>query len=150
MPSITIALINFLLADTALRALAPDGVFKDVASASMLTGGAATRFVIVSFVAGSARRVFGSRGVLRGLYLVEARMLSKSHGDLAGAAARIDALLDPQPPAAPATFAIPGYTLIASALDEPTEHTEFDEADSSIHWNRGGGRYALWTAPVAA
>lgn len=148
--AITSALINYLWADAALRALTPDGVFRNIAGLSMATGGAAKRFVIVSLIAGHNVRVFEGRGRLEALYLVEARMLSTAGGNINEAAARLDELLDPQPPLAPATLTIPGWGLVGLYQDEPTEDTEFDEADPSIVWDRAGGRYGVWAAPVAA
>ena len=148
--AITSALINKLRADAELTALAPDGVFNNVAGASMAaTGGTAKRFVIVSFIVGTNARVFRRRAYTDALYLVEARMLSTAGGDVNAAAARIDELLDPQPPDPPATLTIPGFALMALYQDEPTESTEFDDADRSIQWHRGGGRYHVWAAPAA-
>ena len=147
--AITSALITKLLADSALLALAPDGVFRDVAGASMATGGSAKRFVIVSFVMGINTLAFQQRSHQQALYLVEARMLSTAGGDANAAAARIDELLDPQPPAPRPTLTIPGYRLMAMYQEEPTEQTEFDEADASLHWNRVGGRYRVWAAPTS-
>lgn len=150
MPSsaVTSALINKLLADGPLMALAPDGVFKDVAGASMANGLNPTRFVIVSRVPGG-RDVweFGRRAFEDGLYLVEARMLSSVAGaNVEAAAARIDALLDPQPPQPPATLTVAGYGLMEIVREEPIESTEFDDVDSSIQWNRCGGRYRVMVA----
>lgn len=149
--AITSALINKLLDDAALRALAPDGVFRDVAGASMVTPAASPkRFVIVSLVIGVNTLDFKRRGHQNLLYLVEVRMLSMVGGDANAAAARIDTLLDPQPPLPPATLDIPGYRLMSCYQEEPTEQTEFDEGDTSLIWNRVGGRYRIWAAPIAA
>lgn len=146
---IAIALINKALADPVLMGLTPDGVFKDIAGPSMVHGRDATRFVIVSFVIGSNTRVFNRRGFQEGLYLIEARMLSSAGGDVNAAAARLDELFDPQPPAPPATLTIPGFGLMACYQDEPTELVEFEVADASMRWDRAGGRYSIWTQPRA-
>jgi len=150
--AITIALINKLLGDAALMALTPDGVFFKVATKSMVTGGNCSRFVIVSLVLATDTPIFNARGFEDALYLVEARVLSSSVAHpltvAHDAAERIDALLDPQPPAAPATLTIPGYGLMALAREEATEDIEFDDVDESIQWNRCGGHYHLWAAPV--
>lgn len=147
------ALIDKLLADPALMALTPDGVFYGVAGASKATGGTAKRFVIVSLVVGRNVLVFGRRSHQDMLFLVEARILSSSVpgalGKVHDAAERIDALLDPQPPDPPATLTIPGYTLMGLSQDEPTDDIEFEDADASIQWNRSGGRYRVWAAPIA-
>jgi hypothetical protein len=141
------ALINKLLADATLMALTPDGVFGDVAGASLVTGGTAKRFVIVSLVTAIDEWEFQRRAFEDGLYLVEARILSSSVAGALGkvhdAAERIDVLLDPQPPAAPATLTVAGYGLMELAREEPLEMTEFDEADASILWHRCGGHYRL-------
>lgn len=152
--AITSALITTLLADAALMALVPDGVFFDVAGASIANGGTAKRFVIVSLVIGTNTQLFGRRGYVDALYLVEARLLSTSVAGALGkahdAAERIDAILDPQPPALPLTLTIPGFRLMACYQEEPTEDIEFDEVDASIQWDRCGGRYRVWAAPIAA
>jgi hypothetical protein len=153
--AISSALITKLLADATLMALTPDGVFYGVAGPSMAVAGAtAKRFVIVSLVTCENVPVFGRRSHQHALYLVEARILSSSVANaltrVHDAAERIDALLDPQPPAAPATLTIPGYTLMGLSQNEPTEDIEFDDADASIQWNRCGGRYDVWAAPIAA
>lgn len=149
--AITSALVNFLWADAALKALVPDGVFKSVAGPSMnpaTPGAKAKRFVVVQLMAGHNVRVFEGRGRLQALYLVEARMLSTAGGDVNAAAARIDDLLDPPPPAPPATLTIPGWGVLGLYQDEPTEETEFDDVDTSIRWDRAGGRYGVWAAPT--
>ena len=145
--AITSALIAKLLADAPLMALTPDGVFKDVAGKSMANAGTAKRFVIVSLVVATNVQKMQGRAHQDALYLVEARMLSTAGGNVNDAAARIDDLLDPQPPAPRATLTIPGFGLMAIYQDEPTEATEFDDADASIVWQRAGGRYRVWTAP---
>jgi hypothetical protein len=148
--AITSALITKLWADAALKALAPDGVFKGVAGGSMTRPSAtATRFVIVSLASAFNSFVFEGRSALRATYLVEARMLSTAGGDVNAAAARIDELLDPQPPAAPLTLTIPGWALLLCRQEAPTEDVEFDDADRSIRWDRGGGEYELRVAPIA-
>lgn len=152
--AISSALINKLLADPALMELTPDGVFYGVAGKSMVTGGTSTRYVIVSLVIGINLLEFGQRSKQDALYLVEARILSTSVASplarVHDAAERIDALLDPQPPAASATLTIPGYHLMGMHQEEPTEDVEFDEGDASIQWDRCGGRYRLWAAPILA
>jgi hypothetical protein len=146
--AVTSALINFLLADAALRALVPDGVFKDLPGPSMAHGGNATRFVVVSYIGGPPVTTFGGRSHTDTLYLVEAQMLSTAGGNVNAAAERLDDLLDPQPPAPPCALTVPGFGVMAVVIEEPTEATERDAADSSIVWTRAGGRYHVWTAPT--
>ena len=146
--AISNALISKLLADTALMALVPDGVFYGVAGPSLATGGTAKRYVIVALIPGSSHvQVFSRRAYQDALYLVEARILSTSVANplarVHDAAERIDALLDPQPPAAPPTLTVAGYTLMTMYQDEPTEDIEFDAPDPSIQWDRCGGRYRV-------
>jgi hypothetical protein len=144
--AITSALVAKLLADAPLMALVPDGVFRSVAGASMAHGGSPTRFVIVSLVIGVNVREFQRVAFQNVLYLVEARMKSGSGGNVLDAAEAIDAVLNPQPPYPPATLLVPGYKTMALYQDEPTEHTEFDDRDPSIYWQRAGGRYRVWAA----
>jgi hypothetical protein len=151
--AITSALINKLLADAPLMALTPDGVFFGVAGPSMVDGGTAKRFVIISPVTAVNVPVFQRRAYLDGLYLVEARMLSTSVPNaltrVHDAAERIDAILDPQPPEPPATLTVPGFELMTIFQEDPTELIEFDDADSSIQWFRGGGNYRAQLAVAA-
>lgn len=138
--AITNALIAKLGADSTLLAKVPNGVFRDVAGAN------ATRFVIVSLVIGEDISGFGQRSIEDRLYLVEARLRSdmpNSLSDVAVAANRIDTLLDPQPPAPPATLAVTGYTLMSLTREEPVESTERDENVTNIFWFRRGGRYRV-------
>jgi hypothetical protein len=148
--AITSALIAKLLARPTLMTLTPDGVFFNIAGASMATGGPCTRFVIVSLVLSLDEWTFPRRAFEDALYLVEARVLSTSGGNAHAAAAEIDAELDPQPPDPPATLTVPGYGLMGMAREEATEAIEFDDVDPSIQWTRCGGRYRVQCAVVAS
>ena len=82
---IAAALIAKLGSDLELLALCPNGVYRDQAPPG------ATRFVIVSLMAGEDLGVFRHRAIEAGVYLVEARMLSTVPGaNVKAAAARID------------------------------------------------------------
>ena len=133
------ALIAKLGSDTALLALCPNGVYRDQAPAG------ATRFVIVSLMAGEDLGVFGRRAIEAGVYLVEARMLSTVAGaNIKAAAARIDVLLEDQP------LTVAGYTWSTLHREEPIGLTERDAGDPSIRWFRRGGRYRLEMSHTAA
>lgn len=126
------ALIAKLGSDTQLLALCPNGVYRDQAPPG------ATRFVIVSLMAGEDIGVFGQRAIEAGVYLVEARMLSTIAGaNVNAAAARIDALLEDQP------LTVAGYSWMTMHREEPIGITEVDASDPSIRWFRRGGRYRL-------
>lgn len=138
--AIVSALIAKLGADTTLLALMPNGVYEDVAPDGM------TRFVIVSQVASLDVTVFEGRAYEEATFLVEARALSTSGGDVRAAAVEIDLLLDPQPPLPPATLTIPGYDLMGIEREEFVRSRERDEVDLSLLWIRRGGRYRVQAA----
>jgi hypothetical protein len=129
------ALLAKLGAHTPLLTLMPNGVYEDTGDAGM------TRFVIVSLVIASDIGMFNGRACEEHVYLVEAR--SRDGGDVQAAAKVIDDLLDPQPPAAPATLTVPGYALMTIRRDEFVRSVEVDAIDPSIRWKRRGGRYTV-------
>ena len=141
------AVIAKLLADAALRTLLPDGVFMDEAGESMVDGSAAKRFVIVSLLEAHDEPTFDGTAFEDGLYLVEARALSKINGaplpplTIKAAAARIQALLHEKP------LAIPGYRLMLMTREGRVRKTEVDDADPSIRWFRRGGQYRIIASP---
>jgi hypothetical protein len=133
------ALIARLGSDLELLALCPNGVYRDQAPPG------ATRFVIVSLLAGEDLGVFGKRAIEAGVYLVEARMLSTIPGaNVKAAAARIDVLLEDQP------LTVAGFAWMTLHREEPIGLTEIDAADPSIRWFRRGGRYRLEMSHAAA
>lgn len=125
------ALVAKLGADAALLALCPNGIYFDEAPPG------ATRFVIVSLVHSQDEGVFGGRAWEDHLYLVEARMLSTSNGDVHAAAARIDALLED------GSLTLDGYELMTMHREEFVRGTEVDALDASLRWTRRGGRYQV-------
>jgi hypothetical protein len=128
------ALVAKLGADSALLALMPNGVYWDEAPQG------STRFVIVSLVDERDEAMFGARAFEDALYLVEARALSTSGGNVKDAAARIDALLEN------ATLAVAGYKVMVIQREERVRITEVDDVDQSIRWQRRGGRYRVMTS----
>jgi hypothetical protein len=141
--AISNAVIAKLGADATLLALMPNGVYR----AESPKG--SQRFVIVSQVSAvNEYELDGRLSFTDALYLVEARALSTSGGDVHAAAIRIDALLNPQPPAAPATLTVAGWTLLDLTCEEPVEAVEVDAVDPSIRWFRRGGMYRVQMAPA--
>jgi len=137
------ALIDHLLNDAPLRALAPDGVFWEEAGASMATGGNSTQFVIVSLVDEVDEPMFGGRAWEDGLYLVKfVELSSVAVKNIRAGAARLDVLLDL------ASLTIAGYALMLLRREARIRFTEVDETDSSIRWQHRGGHYRLMAAPV--
>jgi hypothetical protein len=135
------ALVAYLASDQALLALCPNGVYIDEAPPGAL------QFVIVSVVDAVDEAVFGGRAIEDILYLVEARMLSTTHGNIKGAGARIDALLDDQVLPLGSPSRAPGYTPIAMFRETRLPgRTEVDEVDPSLRWWRRGGQYRLQMA----
>lgn len=132
------ALVAKLLADKTLSSLMPDGVFIDESNPG------ATRFVIVSLVNPHEERVFGARAFEDAMYLVKAVALSTANANMKAAAARIDALLDPQPRDAPSTMTVPGYSVMTTFRDTQVPRvrvTEVDQLDTSKRWFHRGGHY---------
>ena len=87
--TVTIAILQMLQADAALRLLLPDGVFFAEARPG------STRFVIVSLVSSVEAPMFGGPAYKDTVYLVEARALTTaaSSTDVENAFARITTLL---------------------------------------------------------
>lgn len=130
------AIVGLLLNDSALAGLMPDGVFFDQARKG------AERFVIVSLVDEQDEGLFNGRATETALYLVKAVALSTTGADVAGAAARIDALLELT------TFPITGYGLMVSRRAARIRTTEVDQDDASIRWQHRGGRYEVMVQPI--
>src|SRR5882672_1122555 len=103
------AIITKLGADSQLLAICPNGVYEDIAPPG------STRFVIVSSLLPTDADEFQRRAIEDTLFLVQARTYATSTvpaADVKAAAARIDAILDPQPPAAPLALDIPGFDVM--------------------------------------
>lgn len=134
------AIVTKLGADTTLLSYVPNGVYFDLAPPDM------TRFVVVSLASAVDEQVFGGRAAEDGIYLVEARIRGDTTAERTAAreaAARIDALLDPQPPNLPATLSVSGYALMTMHREEPIRLTERDDVDATILWHRRGGQYRV-------
>jgi len=132
------ALIAKLGADATLLALMPNGVYFDEAPP------ASTRFVIVSLVDAQDVAQLGGRAYEDVLYLVEARALSTSGGDVKTAYARIETLLED------GALTVSGYGLMTMHREgRPTGRVEVDDADRSIRWYRRGGYYRVQMAVTA-
>ena len=143
------ALIAKLLNDGQLAAMLPDGWWWDIAGLGK-DGKNAKRFGILSLVDHSDTAVFGGRAWEDYLFLVKGVVLMSSGGNIKGAAARIDAILDPLPPEAPATLSIEGYGLMAVFRERRIRATEVDETDPTIRWLHRGGHYRVQVTPNEA
>lgn len=135
------ALVALLLNDAALMALAPDGVFMDEAGPSIVDGGSAKRFVLVSLVDAHDEPMFGGTAFDDAVYLVKYVALSTTAGNPKAAAARIQALLHLQ------DLTIAGYGLLVMRRVGRVRMTEVDAVDSAIRWQHRGGRYQIVAAP---
>jgi len=134
--AIDAALVTRLSADAALKTLAPNGVWFDEAPAG------STRFVIVSLVDAVDVDRLGGHAYEDLLYAVEYRELKQAASESTArqAAQRIRELLDDQP------LTVTGYTWMATYRERPERHTEVDDLDASIKWNRRGGQYRVQMA----
>ena len=139
------ALVAKLLADPALIALMPDGVFFDVAGKSIAVVGDARRFVLVSIVEADDASIFEGRAAEDTLYRVEARALATlvTPAQMKAAAARIDALLEL------GTLTVADYTLQVMRRRGRTRMTDVDSVDTAIRWYHRGGLYQVKVAPGA-
>lgn len=134
------ALVAKLLADAPLRTLAPDGIYIDEAVEGV------TRFVIVSLIDEHDEPMFNGRAFEDALYLVKYVERSTSSVNARAAAARIDALLDPN--GAGGTLTVTGYSLMTVKRDARlTPQVEVDGVDASIRWQHRGGRYRVMVSP---
>ena len=138
--TVTIALLQILQQDTALRLLLPDGTWFSEAPPG------STRFAIVSLVSAADVAMFGGPAYKDAVYLVEARALmtdGTSSSDVENGYARIATLLTD------ADLAIPGYGAMLMQFEEELETVELDDLDASIRWTRCGGHLHVMVAPLA-
>jgi hypothetical protein len=134
--TVTIALLQILQQDAALRLLLPDGAwFAEAPPGS-------TRFVILSLISSFEIPIFGGPGYKDAVYLVEARALMTSGADVEAAFARITTLLTDT------ELVIPEYGAMLVQFEEELEMVEVDDIDPSIRWNRCGGHLHVMVAPL--
>jgi hypothetical protein len=129
------AIISVLVNDPPLLGMMPDGVYFDEANPG------ATRYVIVSLVQEFDTPSFTKRTIEEGIYLVKAVALSTTGGDVRGAAARIDALLEDTK-----KLNAPGFVILGSHRIERVRATEVDEVNPDLRWQHRGGRYRVQAA----
>lgn len=127
------ALITRLSGDAALLALAPNGVYMDQAPAG------STAFVILSLIDEIDIEQYGSTAYEDALYLIEyrERKPTTGAGNAKAAAKRIHDLLEDQP------LTVAGYAWMTVHREHRERHTETDDLDASIKWNRRGGQYRV-------
>jgi hypothetical protein len=136
--TVTIAILQILQQDAALRVLMPDGAWFAEAPPG------ATRFVILSLVSSMDTPIFGGPAYKESVYLVEARALMTSGADVESAFARITTLLTD------AQLTITDYGAMLVQFEEELEMVEVDQIDPSIRWNRCGGHLHVMVAPLVA
>jgi hypothetical protein len=139
------ALLDYLSADATLTGLMPGGVWYQVAPANL------TQFVVVAIADGNDQPMFGGRAWESMLYLVKAVELSTPAAPRHNARAagdRIDALLDPQPPAPPAALTITGYgVMLLEREGRRVWDVEPQTNDATLKWTHCGARYRIWAEP---
>lgn len=137
------AVLQKIAGDATLTALLPNGAFFDSAPPK------SSRYCLLSVVDGIDARRFEGRSHESIRFMVKAVILSSTanaNTDASKAAARIDQLLDPQPPDPPLALSIPGYVLMASFrdLDLPRiRYEELDAVDPTIRYFHRGGHYLV-------
>jgi hypothetical protein len=136
------AVIGYLAGDTTLAGLMPGGVWYQVAPPS------SQQFVIVSLVESVERIMFGGRAWESALYLAKAVEFSSPtvhHANAREAGDRIDALLDPQPPAPPAPLTITGYGVMLLQREGRRVYDREPMAnDATLIWTHCGAMYRVW------
>lgn len=137
--AIDAALTARLEGDAALKALAPDGVYFDVAPQG------ATQFVVLSLYEHADATVMGPPGQRRSsedaTYDIRAVALDTSGRDARQAALRIDDLLEDQP------LTIAGFTCLEIYRVRRIRETAVDAVDQAMRWQHRGGRYRILAAP---
>ena len=136
------ALVDKLRDDAALMALLPDGVYFGRADEGL------TKFVVVTIATADDEHMFLGRAFEDINYLVKAVVLNDTDGVARAAAARIDELLDPQPPAPRATLNVEGYRLMTMRRIDRVRYPDPDPNDPSIVWQHRGGHYQVVVYPV--
>lgn len=134
--AIDAAVVGRLLADSALMAAMPGGVYFDVAADGK------TQYVLVSHVDASDDHYFENERDEHIVYAIKAVELSTTGSNVGTAARRIDALFDG------ADFAITGYNLHSSQREKPLRYTEVDDVDRSKRWQHRGGHYEVVAQPL--
>lgn len=138
------AVIGLLAADVTLTSLMPGGVWYQLAPPNT------QQFVIVSIADSADQQMFGARAWESVLYLVKAVEFSSptvTNKNARAAAERIDAILDPPPPAPPATLTIPGYgAMVMQREGRRVRDFETDATDATIQWAHRGAHYRVMAA----
>jgi hypothetical protein len=140
------AVIGYLAGDATLTGLMPGGVWYQVAPPS------SQQFVIVSLVESVERIMFGGRAWESALYLAKAVEFSSPtvhHANAREAGDRIDALLDPQPPAPAAPLTITGYGVMLLQREGRRVYDREPMAnDATLIWTHCGAMYRVWAEPA--
>ncbi len=137
--NVDVALLTLLNADTPLLALMVDGAFMNVSPLD------AHKAVEVSLVEHEDNYMFEGRAIERAVYRVKAVELALSSVNTDAAAARIDALLSPNP----ANFqpmTITGNVHMATQRTERIRYAEADDTNADLHWQHSGGLYELFVS----
>lgn len=139
------ALVAKLSSDPELLGLMPNGVYFSLAPEK------STQYVLVSLAESQDEPMFGGRAFETYVYAVKAVELSTvATRNIKAAAGRIDAILDPPPPAPPLALTIPGYSLKLSRRRDRIRYEEIDEVDRSIRWSHRGAEYVVWVSPLTS
>lgn len=138
------ALVDKLRDDATIAAFGLDGVFFGKADPGC------TKFIVVSLATSHDEPMFLARAWEDLNYLVKAVVLNDEDGLARDVAARIDEVLDPQPPAARATLDVQGYRLMKMGRIDRVRYPDPDPNDPSIVWQHRGGHYQVMVYQVTA
>ncbi len=139
------ALVAKLGSDPVLLGVMPNGVYFGLAPEH------STQYVLVSLAESQDEPMFGGRAFETYVYAVKAVELSTvGTRKIKAASARLDAILDPPPPAPPLALTIPGYSLKLSRRRTRIRYDEIDDVDRSIRWSHRGAEYEVWVSPLTS
>lgn len=127
------AILGKLSSDSTLMALAPDGVWSDVAASGK------TRFVVVSLSTHEDDYAFDG-DIEKATYIVKAVMLDTNPTNAKTAAARIHTLLQNVP------LTVSGFDHLLLRRSERIRYTEVDALNNDARWQHHGGRYDAWVS----
>lgn len=142
--AVEIALVKKLRDDSQLSALLPDGVFFSAADEGC------TKFALVSMATAFDEAMFRASAFEDYNFLVKAVVLNDDDGTTRLAAARINELLDPQPPAQKATLDVEGYNLMVMRRIDRVRYSDPDPQDQKTVWQHRGGHYQVMVCPKKA
>lgn len=129
------AVFGALGADTTLKTLCPDGVWKNQAPQGK------TRFVVVILADANVDDIYQAQAFWSFTYSISAVMKNNSSADAYAAADRIDAAIQ-------GITTVQNHVVTVSRLEEPIDYSEPDPTNPDLFWQHVGGNYELMVTPA--